>query len=320
MMNKNMDTKNETPVRTFCTGRFLIDLPAGSQLSGGNYQYAFARIEAPKTMGKDDFEREVLSRATYLRTTKHDSGAPMLIDIIRPDHNSAILVSWNHDASTVVMSVTGYRWMEGRRFSFSMKVDDDHHSEGLDAMRKLLFNLRSRPDDDIPSEPGYCFEGGFIANPEWENEEAGIDIDIAGHPDAYVSVWFYPLSRRAHSEPLLDRVGGVLQMLGRMATSVHVLRRGERQVGPYKGQEFLVSAPNSGGLRGHSFIWETEGEGTLDTPALKIELTTGHHDKNSNAQQTKLSDAQAIRLWDEVLNSFRLRPTQAAAQASITPP
>nr|WP_151201301.1 T6SS immunity protein Tli4 family protein [Herbaspirillum sp. B39] len=206
--------------------------------------------------------------------------------------------------------------LDGTRYLFKKEAGMSKPSAGtmsrqdhaVERMRKILSNLRKRSTHDIPTEPGYCFEGGFIANPEWEMEEAGIDIDVAGHPDAFVSVWFYPLSRRAHSEPLLDRVGGVLQMLGRMATSVHVLRRGDRQVGPYKGQEFLVTAPNSGGLRGHSFIWETEGDGTLDTPALKIELTTGYRDKKGNPQQTRLTDEQAIKLWDDVLNSFRLRP------------
>ena len=179
----------------------------------------------------------------------------------------------------------------------------------LGKMEKALIHLRPRLDTEIPTEPGYCFEGGFIASPEWESEEAGIDIDIAGHPDAFVSVWFYPLPMRKHDRPLLERMGGVLQFLGRLATSVRVLRSGDRQVGPYRGQEHLATAPNSGGMRGHSFIWETEGEGTLDTPALKIELTTGHRDKSGNPQKTKLTDEQAMKLWDEVLNSFRVRPT-----------
>lgn len=179
----------------------------------------------------------------------------------------------------------------------------------LGKMERALTHLRPRLDTEIPTEPGYCFEGGFIASPEWESEEAGIDIDIAGHPDAFVSVWFYPLPMRKHDRPLLERMGGVLQFLGRLATSVRVLRSGDRQVGPYRGQEHLVTAPNSGGMRGHSFIWETEGEGTLDTPALKIVLTTGHRDKDRNPQKTKLTDEQAMKLWDEVLNSFRVRPT-----------
>ncbi|MFX6019325.1 T6SS immunity protein Tli4 family protein, partial [Acinetobacter baumannii] len=81
-----------------------------------------------------------------------------------------------------------------------------------------------RATHDIPTAPGYCFEGGFIANPEWENEEAGIDIDIAGHPDAFVSVWFYHLAMSKHDRPLLERMRSGLQTLGRLATAVRVLR------------------------------------------------------------------------------------------------
>jgi len=321
-MHDSSNSKTTNPVTTFCTGRFLIDLPAGSLSSGGNYRYDFAHIDRPKTMSKDDFERDILARQTLLQTTRHDSGASMLVEAIRPDEQSAILVSWNHDASTSMMSMTGHRWIDGLAFSFAMKVDDDHKVEGLKAMHELLGRLHSRSDNNIPTDPGYCFEGGFIANPEWENEEAGIDIDIAGHPDAFVSVWFYPLAMSKHDRPLLERMHSGLQTLGRLATAVRVLRKGNRQIGPYQGQEFLVTVPNSGGGRSHSFIWETEGQGTLDTPAIKIELTTGHHDQNSNAQQATLNDTQALQLWDAVLTSFRLRPTQVApaSTTSGTPP
>nr|WP_276507978.1 T6SS immunity protein Tli4 family protein [Herbaspirillum seropedicae] len=186
-------------------------------------------------------------------------------------------------------------------------------------MRLTLAALRKRATHDIPQDPGYCFEGGFIANPDWENEEAGIDIDIAGHPDAFVSLWFYPLAMSRHDRPLLDRMSSGLQTLGHLATAVRTLRKGDCQVGPYQGQEFLATTPNRGGGRSHSFIWETEGQGTLDTPAIKIELTTGHHDKNSNAQATRMSDVQALQLWDEVLNSFRLRPAIPPQASSLSP-
>jgi hypothetical protein len=175
-------------------------------------------------------------------------------------------------------------------------------------MQKILSHLRPRADTDIPSDPGYCFAGGFIANPEWENEEAGVDFRIAGHPDTVVSVWFYPLSSYKHDRLLLDRMGGMTWFLANLATSVRVLRKGDRQVGPYAGQEHLASAPGSNGMRGHAFVWETQGDGTLDTPAIKIELTTGYHDGKGNQQKTSLTDKEAMKLWDDILDSFHLRP------------
>ncbi|BEV13233.1 T6SS immunity protein Tli4 family protein [Herbaspirillum sp. DW155] len=316
-MNKSLG-----PVTTFCVGRFLIDVPQGSTLSGGNYLYDFTRIERPQAMEVEAFSARHAERERFLREEKHKSEPSLLRLVEIPDTYSRIYVYWQSAHITAVAEVDGYLWTNGVQFLLKTQAGMSAPPPGISSrqdyavarMRETLANLRTRQDDDIPTEPGYCFEGGFIANPEWENEEAGIDIDIAGHPDAFVSVWFYPLAMSKHDRPLLDRMGDVLQMLGRMATSVHVLRRGDRQVGPYKGQEFLVSAPNSGGLRGHSFIWETEGEGTLDTPALKIELTTGHHDENSNPQQTRMTDAQAMKLWDDVLDSFRLRPVVSAQE------
>ncbi|NUT62859.1 T6SS immunity protein Tli4 family protein [Herbaspirillum sp. C9C3] len=319
IMNTAQASESVPGFSTFCIGRFLLDMPAGSVLSGGNYRYDFARLDKPKVMNLDEFEADMVAKEKALKSTKHQIEPSLLRLLFKPDPHSWIFVYWEESFSTSIAQVEGYRWIDGTRYLFKKKAGMSKPRTGtmsrqdyaVDRMRKILSSLHKRSNNDIPAEPGYCFEEGFIANPEWEMEEAAIDIEIAGHPDAYVSVWFYPLSRRAHSEPLLDRVGGVLQMLGRMATSVHVLRRGDRKVGPYQGQEFLVTAPNSGGVRGHSFLWETEGDGTLDTPALKIEMTTGSRDKDGNPQQTRLSNKQAMRLWDQVLDSFRLRPVVA---------
>ncbi|WP_253907285.1 T6SS immunity protein Tli4 family protein [Herbaspirillum rubrisubalbicans] len=241
-------------ISTFCTGRFLLDMPAGSVLSGGNYRYDFARLDKPKAMSLEEFEAEMAAKENTLRSTKHKVEPNLLRFLVKPDPQSWIFVYWEKGFITSVVQVDGYRWIDGTRYLFKAEAGHGKPATGtrsyqdntVERVRKILSSLHKRSTHEIPTEPGYCFEDGFIANPKWEMEEAGIDIDIAGHPDAFVSVWFYPLAMRAHSQPLLDRMGGVLQMLGRMATSVHVLRRGDRQVGPYKGQEFLVKRMRAG--------------------------------------------------------------------------
>jgi len=312
-----MNDRPATSVSTFCVGRFLIDVPLGSKLSGGNYKYDYLRIKRPTAKSFEDFQRELNQKEARLKAEKHERD-PSLLRVSRIlDAETRVFSFWEFDIADGLMEVEGYRWINGTQYFLKSHAGTSPPVEGtmsreelvLGKMERALIHLRPRLDSEIPTEPGYCFEGGFIASPEWESEEAGIDIAIAGHPDAFVSVWFYPLPMRKHDRPLLERMGGVLQFLGRLATSVRVLRSGDRQVGPYRGQEHLATAPNSGGMRGHSFIWETEGEGTLDTPALKIVLTTGHRDKDRNPQKTKLTDEQAMKLWDEVLNSFRVRPT-----------
>lgn len=322
------DTSAARPdVATFCIGRFLIDLPTGSKLSGGNYKYKFARVEKPVAMSLEQFEKEVDDREAKLKAAKHRKEPSLLRVALQPDKTTRILAFWEEDFTTKMVNIEGYKWLDGTRFLIKDEAGTSPPKTGsiskqdlaIADTRTVLSRLRPRADTDIPTEPGYCFEGGFIANGEWENEEANVDIDIAGQPDAFVSVWIYPLASRKRDKPLLERMGGAVAQLGNLAASIQVLRKGDRDIGPFqegsvtigpfKGQEYLVSGPNSGGIRAHSFVWETQGEGTLQEPSVKIELETGHQDAKGNPQQTRLTNAQALELWDRIVKSFRLRPT-----------
>jgi len=312
-------THHSAAASTFCMGRYLIDVPAGSTLSGGNYKYDFIRIEPVKAMTSEEFENEVGKRESDLSSAKNKkTRQSMLLQSVQSENGARVLASWKSDASAAQIRVTGYRWINGTRYLFEDDVGGSKQEQGISGMQDALSRLRHRADTDIPVDPGFCFAGGFIANTHWQNEEASLDIDIAGHPDVFVSVWIYPLASHKHDKPLLDRMGGMAQFLGSLATSVRVLRKGDRQVGPYPGQEYLATAPGSNGMRGHAFVWETQGDGTLDTPAIKIELTTGHHDGKGNQQKTSLTDQEAMKLWDDLLNSFRLRPTGNAVKTSDT--
>ncbi|MBW8900902.1 MAG: hypothetical protein JF619_22910 [Massilia sp.] len=57
---------------TFCMGRFLIDVPAGSRLSGGNYKYDFIAIEPVKAMSYEEFTEEAGRQESDLTTGYHD--------------------------------------------------------------------------------------------------------------------------------------------------------------------------------------------------------------------------------------------------------
>jgi hypothetical protein len=297
-------------------GRFLIDVPAGSTLSGGSYKYDFIRIEPVKAMTMEEFEAEADGFESKLGSAVNkQTKRSMLLQSGQSEEFTRIVASWKVDVSTAQISISGFRWIHGSRFLLEDDVGRSKQQFGVNRMRDALSHLRPRADTDIPTEPGYCFAGGFIANPEWENEEASLDIDIAGHPDAFLSVWIYPLASHKHDRPLLERMGGMTQFLGNLVTSVRVLRKGDRQVGPYPGQEHLATAPGSNGMHGHAFVWETQGDGTLDTPAIKIELTTGYRDGKGNQQTTSLTDKEAMKLWDDILGSFRLRPFNQPSSA-----
>jgi Tle cognate immunity protein 4 C-terminal domain/Tle cognate immunity protein 4 N-terminal domain len=307
------DTKDiKTAVATFCMGRFVIDLPNGSAIIGGNYKYNFARIEKPRAVSKEGFDADVKALEDKRRSIKHEKDPNLIRAINRPDNNSLVMAYWEKEYSKYGIEIEGHKWSGGSHFLFKDQVDPNKQDFGLQRITKTVSGLRARPDTEIPTEPGYCFGGGFIANAEWENEEALTEIGIAGHPDAYVTIWLYPLASRKRDKPLLDRMGSAAAQLGSLVSGIRLLRKGDREIASFKGQEYLVAGPNSGGQRGHLFLWETQGEGTLQEPFVKIELQTGHQDPKGNPQQTKLTDEQALALWDRIVTSFRLRPVSDA--------
>jgi hypothetical protein len=102
---------------------------------------------------------------------------------------------------------------------------------------------------------------------------------------------------------------------------MHTLRKGERTIGGFKGQEYLVTAPNDSNQRAHKFVWETQGGGTLQTPFISIEMTSANRDDDGNPRKASITDEQALKLWDSIVSTFRVRPTSAPpAKVGEAPP
>jgi len=84
IMNKVQDKEADPTISTFCTGRFLVDMPAGSVLSGGNYRYDFARLEQPKSMSLEEFETEMAAKEkTRSRDRKRVTNGSLLTVLAR---------------------------------------------------------------------------------------------------------------------------------------------------------------------------------------------------------------------------------------------
>lgn len=84
-MNTSQASEPASAISTFCTGRFLLDMPAGSVLSGGNYRYDFARLDKPKAMSLEEFEAEMAVKENTLRSRKHKFEPSLLRLLVKPD-------------------------------------------------------------------------------------------------------------------------------------------------------------------------------------------------------------------------------------------
>ena len=84
------------------------------------------------------------------------------------------------------------------------------------------------------------------------------------------------------------------------------LRRGERRVGTLEGQQILARADDDG-TRAYAFLWESQGApASLAQPFVSLEMVVDPG--TAGGAPAFGTDADALRFWDRVLDSLRLRP------------
>ena len=185
----------------------------------------------------------------------------------------------------------------------------------------LLAHLRARAPDEIPAVPGFCIKDGFIADEgsKEQHEQARMQINFKAWPDVWVSISSLTI-RKSAMQSLLQRVDSH-PLPAADALKIKTLRRGTHAVNGRKAEEILQLLPNEEGIKQHSFMWEAAGEiNNVFVPSLVLELESGTRAPDGSYPRPSLTDDQAIKLFDSIVNSIRLRPTGSPASTSQSEP
>ncbi|WP_242538548.1 T6SS immunity protein Tli4 family protein [Trinickia acidisoli] len=115
---------------------------------------------------------------------------------------------------------------------------------------------------------------------------------------------------------VLQRIdsGGVPDAFKDLVSQIQLLRRGQRTISGCAGEEILATLPTDGGYRLHQYEWEAQGTelGNGMKPTITVELESGMTRENGVPVRPRLTDEQAIALFNAVANSVRLRPVSAS--------
>ncbi len=175
-------------------------------------------------------------------------------------------------------------------------------------MRRLSRNLSYRAAGEVPTAPGFCIDQGLVTLSKLNKEEVTAGIRIRGMPG--LSLGFMSYVTGAPDKPLLRRNSRIPPGYEGTAAGMKTLRRGDRNIGPIKGQELLVRG-DAGGKRSYEFLWESQGEkASIEHPFLSLRMsTTDETDENGEIMDAPFNDdAEALALWDSILGTLRLRP------------
>jgi len=294
---------------THCVGRFLIDLPADAEYVGGNYEYAFARVES-RPMERDEFQKEVETIESELRNGKHKSGTSLLLSKATSGADMQVLGYWGNENRSSVVEISGYRWLQGRRYLVHKRATYDKLESAVSRMGTTISMLQTWGASP-PTARGFCVEHAIFADEgRSDNESLNIRLRLKEHPGIVVDV-ATNLNAGAPPESLLSRKPGTLSALGILGATLGGLRNikeGNRTIGDHPGQEWLMKAPGDHGQKAHLFTWEAPGlQGDALHPQIRIDLQSGNFDGGLEPKPISMTDRQMLALWDQILNSLRLR-------------
>ena len=316
--------------RTLCIGRFVIDIPTEMQLKTDEYVYSGNTLVASLDMLRYGFDDIVNNREKVLRENK------------RKDYSGKTIVqthtSWLETSIAIQSNVRLFVYSEDSGYTYGLPYKSEGYIWSNDTMiltrpvygsktangpvnnaKDMLPRVEGRPVSEIPTQPGFCFNGGLVVGAQIQNEFAtayferpstlgGMIFGIETRPTVKVD------------NKLLDRKSFFIQALGKLIGHTSTIRDGERTVAGMEGQEWLLKV-TADGITAYNFVWEFKGQIANDgepmyvaQPHAYLQLRVGGEtrDAKTNARQTSaLTEQEALDLWEALLQGTRLRPNAA---------
>lgn len=307
-------------LKTYCVGRYLVDVPIDAEINGQSYRYELGWIRADSSAETaESFRHKMEVREAELKSGKQKDGYN-LSNVRRVGVSTWI---FEFEQTLLLGPSTGFEahvWDNGTTFSMEETgYEPLRFKEVLgDLETNVLSNLHARHSDDIPSQPGFCLKDGFIKNdgsqPHYES--AGMSFKFARWPGVLVTLQTMTVTKLGEMKLLqrMDR-GPIPEEFKDLVRGIRFLRRGERSINGRDGEEMLSTVPSGNGYHLHDFRWEAQGTSINDPlkPIVIVDLESGMRRGDDGApMRPRLTDEQAIALFDAVTSSVRLRPVDGA--------
>ncbi len=187
-------------------------------------------------------------------------------------------------------------------------------------------NLRLRGEYEVPIEAGTCIHGGFLPL-ALEYERITVGVRLKEFPDVHLSIEAHKnqdrLDESASLELMLKEGEDLAKQQGHGAAYARIktFRRGVRRLGPWQGFEIVARKPAyNDDTDAHEFGFQSLGAAHDPLlPRLDVRLDTGV--KNNKTARTKpsLTDEEAVALWDRLIGTIRVRPTDDGKPRNTDP-
>lgn len=304
-----MTTYDHGQTATHCFGRHLLDLPSSSTVKS-SFVVGGASVEVRRGIDAHEFAALVEANEKRLRTELHKTEGSMFRDRVDFQPDRILLSSWFSPNSTATNKDMLYTRVADASVMhvFSVEGSGSNPARAREYMLRVSRNLSHRATGETPEAPGFCIDQGLVTMSKLNKEEVTASVRIKERPG--LTLHFMSYVTGAPDKPLLRRNSRIPPGYEGTAAGMKLLRRGDRNIGPVKGQELLVRG-DAGGKRSYEFLWESQGEkASIEHPFLSLRMsTTDDTDDSGEIMDAPFTDdAAALALWDSILSTLRLRP------------
>lgn len=297
-------------LKTECVGRYLWDVPQGAALQSMSQQINDITIERTPDQAQsanqvrlrlDQHERELRKELAALE----DSG---IKEVLPFGTNGKLLVFLRESITGGVLHAHAYTNVGTAIYRLKAEYASEYATETLGAMEGVAKALRPRAPGEIPTAPGLCVDGGFVAGTGFQDESVLASYVFKEKPSLGFSMesMYAPAIGNGTYESQIDQFERhrLITMFVPAFAGLSTQRKASIQLAGSTGKE-LVLLDKTEGAESLAAMAETPGDGSHQRQLLSLGLS---NDKAKQTPEAVVSDDSALAVWDALTKSVRLRP------------
>lgn len=297
---------NLEKTKTYCIGRYAVEVPAEANPLNRYDQYDSFIIEVKNNASRQDFNAAIQKwRKDYSQGNRkifEDHQIQQFGDRITKIFKSKLADKkiLPYDVFGVLLHKNTLFIIEGNHSDTPKWAEDSN-----EALKNLIKNLRYRPDHEIPQESGQCIYQGFIKDSDrkFRHSKQKMGFDFKNYPS--VVLRFESETNSKEIAQLIPRIESKLRQVGQSTSQInkHNIRKGEKKSSQLNAQEW-ISVEKMKGKNGISALWEHTGTPRNNKdPLISLEVNTSY--SSSDNATSSLEQADALKLYEAIIKTIR---------------
>jgi hypothetical protein len=307
--------------RTYAMGRMLVDLPREAvigekeEMFGGGVPAVWRKDLTPKSALVEVARREQEHKNFPPAPDRPPSKYISTIDLANGGKG---ILRWadqmtGETYSQYIANLDCYFITNGqpRVVFYPYQMDDEHLESASQRMVALAPSLYSREENEFPAKPGFCFEGGFVADPyDWYIEVSTLFASLPQYPGLDIVMNFQSAGRAVELG-----TDDHIRMAKSQRETAKVIR--SRKVKLAEGFDevrelCLRDTKIINDQQEYLCVLSAEGDPKRpDRPNVYITMRTGDFLTPGfpDGPEAFHTDSEALALWDALIERVRPRPT-----------